>query len=608
MHSLTKIQKTLEDNWDILAASKDPTMEPAMRLLHERMENPRSYVTMVGETSSGKSTLINSFLGKRFLVAGAKPTTGTVTWLEYGASDDEQLFAIDRNAQVAEISKEEFDRLTLQPTPQLLRLRALLPGNRLEFQGLTIFDTPGFNSIVMEHEEILKEFLPESDVIVFPVSYRVGFGQMDQELMTLVSELPTDCGETPVLLVVNRVPANVQVGNDARIQEIVSHAEDSLHRKMHSVLVVRAAMPDENRKSTLPETSELWEQVRELAFSQERQDAFVKKCREIVLTYCSQRFNELQGLVLAAENPQAMATLLDFKKELVIDQKASLEIVAKYTKRLQQQVPKVLDHALVELRKEANREIDNASKWVDIQDCSNYISGHKIPFGIRKIVRQVSDYIAQEIEQMDKELSEMANKAVMKMTAQVRMEERPELKELFQNLALRLGQQLAGKTANAMLHSLGGVGGVAAGAGNLVKMGVKQLGRLFHHTFSKEVYRQIGKIFTKKLMNALVIGLDAIVEIFSYIRESNRWQGELKKRVGEILDDWKNEALKELRDTSIPQLQENNRNTVVQCYEAMKQECQLSIDAQKSSIKPMEIASMKKDMATLQTVVKLLDE
>ena len=35
-----------------------------------------------------------------------------------------------------------------------------------------IFDTPGYGSIVAEHEEVLKDFLPNSDFVVYTINYK----------------------------------------------------------------------------------------------------------------------------------------------------------------------------------------------------------------------------------------------------------------------------------------------------------------------------------------------------------------------------------------------------------------------------------------------------
>ena len=227
----TALLTVLEKNWDLLEKSPDEKMLPAMKLLHEHLVNPRSYVTLAGETSSGKSTLINAFLKRKFLSAKARPTTGTVTWIDYGTSDSEKLYAINRDATVEELDYPTFLSLSENPDSDLLRLKADLPGDEDDFRGMNIFDTPGFNSIISEHAEVLKEFLPESDVIVFPVSYRVGFGSSDQQLMNMIYDIGEKFGKIPVILVVNRVPAGIGE-NDKRIEEIRSHAEDSLHDKV----------------------------------------------------------------------------------------------------------------------------------------------------------------------------------------------------------------------------------------------------------------------------------------------------------------------------------------------------------------------------------------
>ena len=157
-----QLSDLLDENWEMLEKSKDGKLVPAMRLLANHIENPRSFVTFAGETSSGKSTLINSFLGEKLLPAGAKPTTGTVTWLEYGIAKERRLLAVNRDATIEELTREQFDALSERPDKGLLRLKAEIPEARCGFVGLNVFDTPGFNAIIAEHAEVLKEFLPDS--------------------------------------------------------------------------------------------------------------------------------------------------------------------------------------------------------------------------------------------------------------------------------------------------------------------------------------------------------------------------------------------------------------------------------------------------------------
>ena len=121
----TALLTVLEKNWDLLEKSPDEKMLPAMKLLHEHLVNPRSYVTLAGETSSGKSTLINAFLKRKFLSAKARPTTGTVTWIDYGTSDSEKLYAINRDATVEELDYPTFLSLSENPDSTETTIRVL---------------------------------------------------------------------------------------------------------------------------------------------------------------------------------------------------------------------------------------------------------------------------------------------------------------------------------------------------------------------------------------------------------------------------------------------------------------------------------------------------
>lgn len=606
MQTLDGAIKLLCDNWSLFEKSQDPKMLLALSLLFERMKNPHSYVSMVGETSSGKSTLINAFLQRKLLKVGAKPTTGTVTWLEYGTSPEDKFYAVTKDAQIAEISLQEFKTLTMKPTEDILRLKAELVGDKTDYKGLTIFDTPGYNSLILEHEEVLREFLPESDVIVFPVSYRVGFGQEDQGIMTIISELSADGDTIPVILVVNRVPKGVTI-TDSRVREIKSHAEDTLHRPVSKLLLIQSSEPEEEGHSTLPDANALWSHVKDIAFSKERQKSFVRKCNEFLASFFTKLKSEFECSILAARAPLSVDILREQQAKLQEDRQQAFAIVEKYIERITKQVPKIMDRSMSTLLADIDSAIDDASKWVDIMDCTTYIKAHVILFGIRRITKDITNYISAEIEQMDEEIEERANRAFQRLNDQVNMVEEPQLKALLANLTARIAEQLTGQATNVLLNSFGGVGGTAAGLGNLVKMAVKRIGKLFGKTFSKEVYTAIGKFFTKKMMTVLGAAMDAVVEFVLYLKESLTWQKDLKTKIHKVLDDWKASALKELVDKSLPDLKKNNRESVKQCFDNIDQEFQNTIDAQIKSISESEIAIKEKDIATIEVALASLN-
>jgi len=602
--SLTRI---LDENWDLLAKSPDPNFVPTMDFLADRMASPKSYVTLAGETSSGKSTLINSFLGRKFLVAGAQPTTGTVTWIEYGLAEKERLLAVNRDATVEEISRQQFDALTLYPDEKLLRLKAEIPGARADMRGLTVFDTPGFNAVISEHAEVLKEFLPESDVIVFPVSYKVGFGASDRKLMELIGEVCTHFGETPVILVVNRAPAGTDV-EDKRVKEIRLAAEDSLHAKT-KLIIVEASMPTEDGESTLPKTDALWKAVSEVAFAPSRSEELQRRFSETLLSLVNQRKDEIKTtLATIAVGEKAISELVEQRRLLQDNETKAYAIVDRYMAKIETELPKQIRKGAARLVKDVGREINNANKWVDAQQCQAYIYGHVLPFGTDAVVKDIENYLYDVFVHMDAELDELANNAIRHVENRAQTIENPELKNLVSNLALRLGQRIGGELASQAVRSVSGVGGAANGVGNLVKMGVKQFGKLFGKTFGREVYTQIGKIFTKNVVKTMSVCLQAAVELAFFAWDAHHWQDQLKEKAGETIDKWADEVSSQVGSDMVPGYAHTNRENVKEAYAGMLGVFDDQIDEARASHSKHESVELKTSLEKLETLVKKLEK
>lgn len=599
--------RLLDENWDVLAKSPDPNFVPAMNFLADRMANPKSYVTLTGETSSGKSTLINSFLGRKFLVAGAQPTTGTVTWIEYGLAEKERLFAVNRNATVEEISRKQFDALTLRPDENLLRLKAEVPGSRAGFRGLTVFDTPGFNAVISEHAEVLKEFLPESDVIVFPVSYKVGFGASDRKLMELIGEVCTHFGDTPVILVVNRAPVGTDA-DDKRVKEIRLAAEDSLHGKT-KLVIVEASLPTEDGEGTLPKTDALWNEVSAVAFAPSRANALQSRFQETLLSLVNQRRGEIEDtLATIAAGENAISELIEQRKLLRENESKAYSVVDRYMAKIETELPKQIRRGADRLARDVDREIDDANKWVDAQQCQAYIYGHVLPFGTDAVVKDIENYLYDVFAHMDAELDELANSAIRHVENRAQTIENPELKKLVANLAVRLGQRVGGELASQAVRSVSGVGGAASGVGNLVKMGVKQFGKLFGKTFSREVYTQIGKIFTKNVVKTMSVCLQAAVELAFFAWDAHHWQEQLKEKAGETIDKWVQDVTSNIGSEMVPDYARTNRENVKEAYKGMLRVFDDQIDEARTTRTEQESADLKSALGKLEDIQKKLEK
>ncbi|CAA7056126.1 unnamed protein product [Microthlaspi erraticum] len=126
-----------------------PLMEEVSLLIDavSRIDEPFLMV-IVGEFNSGKSTVINALLGKRYLKEGVVPTTNEITFLCY-----------------SDLESEEQQRCQRHPDGQFV---CYLPAPILK--EINIVDTPGTNVILQRQQRLTEEFVPRADLLVFVLS------------------------------------------------------------------------------------------------------------------------------------------------------------------------------------------------------------------------------------------------------------------------------------------------------------------------------------------------------------------------------------------------------------------------------------------------------
>jgi small GTP-binding protein len=118
-------------------------------------------LVIAGEFNSGKSSFINALLGDKVVAEGVTPTTDRITLLRYGA-------------EPSELPLEEF------------LLQRSFPADVL--QRLTIVDTPGTNAIIRQHEELTREFIPRSDLVLFVTSADRPFTESERAFLAAIQE------------------------------------------------------------------------------------------------------------------------------------------------------------------------------------------------------------------------------------------------------------------------------------------------------------------------------------------------------------------------------------------------------------------------------------
>jgi ribosome biogenesis GTPase A len=135
-------------------------LQGTIRNLRVNINEPFLFV-VVGEVKAGKSSFINALLQADICKTAADPCTDVIQQLVY--------------------SKEQFE----QPVNQYLR-KIGLPNEILK--TLSVVDTPGTNTIVENHQEITKDFIPNSDLIFFVFFAKNPYTRSAWELLNYVNK------------------------------------------------------------------------------------------------------------------------------------------------------------------------------------------------------------------------------------------------------------------------------------------------------------------------------------------------------------------------------------------------------------------------------------
>lgn len=553
---------------DLFESAGDTERSAWTRLIQQRLALPQAYVTVVGETSTGKSSLINALLSQPLLPVGGKPTTGIVTHLACRTEPEPRMLAIYRDATQEEIEAPEFKQFSLNPPGELLRLQARITPRDEQHVGLHVFDTPGYNAMVTQHEEVLMNFLPQSDVIVFVVGHRTGFGQKDQDLFEAVASATAHDRDIPLMLVINRAPFGCSP-QDKRVAEIRRLAEDGMKRPMtlHIIASTNVRQPNGLIERQPMAADGLWNDVRDHALNPARIATVQRKLEQQLLQLIEDAEAEAERREISASASADQFQRIEQQLGPVhrVREESLREIDLTMT-RLEKTLPAMTERMLAIALTRMNEEIHTSNKWLGKAECTEWIVGHCLPFEVQAIGKAIEEHITVEMDALNRRLEDLANTAISELNKTIALPEDDPVRRFVLNVSSTIGQRLAGNAINSALRGLGGVGGAAAGAGNLVKMVVKRAGALFGKTFSREVYAQIGRIFTKKMIARLTIALQVVVESIGFLHDASTWQDELADSSRNALAEWKEECVKELLEQQIPEMRQASINLIEDTY------------------------------------------
>lgn len=163
-------------------------------------------VTVIGEFSTGKSSMLNVLLGLTRSDRPGKPdgmlptdiraTTAAITFIEYddvpSPRVDVQLLNGEEHTNLLPEQLARFGAITHRgkekhdPSGEVKQITVRCASPLLE-QKVRLVDTPGLGSVVAAHRKITAKFVPQSDAILFLMSSTAPITESEKSFLQLVA-------------------------------------------------------------------------------------------------------------------------------------------------------------------------------------------------------------------------------------------------------------------------------------------------------------------------------------------------------------------------------------------------------------------------------------
>lgn len=195
------------------------------------VEDPLIDVAILGQFKAGKSSFINSLIGRAILPVGVIPVTTAITRLQYG--NEEKAVVTHFDGKRTEIRLDDLADFTSEAKnpaneKNVEVIDITLPSLR-EYEGLRLVDTPGLGSVFQYHKATSENWLPEVGAALLAISADRPLSEND---LQLIRELTT---HTPNILL---LLTKVDLLTPEQQMEVVTFFKNTLARELNKYFPV----------------------------------------------------------------------------------------------------------------------------------------------------------------------------------------------------------------------------------------------------------------------------------------------------------------------------------------------------------------------------------
>lgn len=546
----------------LVSITGNPEIEAMSKFLYERIKHHDSYVVFLGETSSGKSSIINGLLDAPILPMKASPSTAAITEIELSNNcSGDEFYAINKNATIEKLNYKHFLQLSERPDEKLKRLKVKKKIDKTSLDNVRIFDTPGYGSIVAEHEEVLKDFLPNSDIVVYTVNYKIGIQDEDYIFLGFLRELIRE--DVKIYLLINRCPIGIHSKNP-KVRNICSFVSDALTVNPE-VFILHNLEAEEGNGHPLPHNSELWSSISKELISPNRlkslESAFDKYIEDLYLR-C---FKIIESRYLSAKiDKDDYEAILKVQKESAIRIRHAIPtMIIPVFDKIKNELPKRFEDVKNNVAKKIFSEI-NTSDRTGMEEMVAYTNAHLLPYTIKVETSEVQRYIDIELDDLNRQVDDYLQKEIVRFNNEITIQIQTNAGAAASSIIAGMIKEVGKNSLEGYFVAYGGMGGANAGVANAVSHLLKKVGDLLGHTFSRSTHNGI-KHFLAKIgatsMKAVGVAIAVVAEILFIAYKLATWKRKLKGKITDALKQWQDETLS-IVTTDLAKLREENIETI----------------------------------------------
>jgi GTP-binding protein EngB required for normal cell division len=176
------------------------SLKPQMHAVSETLlENRSINVALLGRFKAGKSSFINSIIGKNIMPVAVLPLTSVITYVRYGPQSKAEVNFTDGRSRAIDLS-ELADYITEERNPKNLKdvVRVDVELSNLQgYANIQFVDTPGLGSIFKHNTLTSRDWLPRVGAALLAVSVD---HPLSEEDISLLKELDAHTCEIVILL------------------------------------------------------------------------------------------------------------------------------------------------------------------------------------------------------------------------------------------------------------------------------------------------------------------------------------------------------------------------------------------------------------------------